>query len=357
MDHFPFAELTGDNYTIGRLHGSRFSAAVRVQLDETLAGALQSGLDRPAALRWADGQLPRIAALAPHWIDELRGLADGAGLSLDEVVALQVRPGSGALPERAASDQVALAEGCTSFAVAGDATADGRPLSGQNRDLVPAYRRRMVVLLLRPIGRTPILMHAVPGELGGVGLNGRGVSVWANSIWAREGRNWQAPPLLRRAMLECGTADEAADRARAMDGPAVGSFLISDAAGRVRNLESLPQGLEVIAQDGGAYAHANHCTAARLLPHEAPATPTPGSRPRQACLEASLATFGPLTVDCLKSLLASHEPRAEPVCRHSHDERVMETAACTIAEPAALRLHISHGPPCEGRWRTYSIDG
>jgi isopenicillin-N N-acyltransferase like protein len=352
MPHFPFTEFAGDDFTIGRLHGQRFADAIRAQLDEALTGAArQAGLDRTAALAWAEDQLPRLAAIGPHWIDELRGLAAGAGISLAEAAALQVRPGSGAMPE-----------GCTSFAVGGDATTDGRPLCGQNRDLVPAYRRRMAVLLLRPTGLAPILMHSVPGELGGVGLNGHGVCVWANSLWAKTGRNWQAPPVLRRAVLECASADEAARRVQSMDGPAVGSFLVSDASGAVRNLEILPQGVAVIAREGGAYVHANHCTAAGLQPHEAPRTPAPGSRQRQACLEAGLAAClssagRPLSVDKLRMLLSDHTSQLEPICRHSTSEKEMETAAATIAEPAARRLHISFGPPCEGNWRTYGIDG
>jgi hypothetical protein len=74
-------------------------------------------------------------------------------------------------------------------------------------------------------------------------------------------------------MLECASADEAADRVRRMDGPAAGSFLIIDAAGRIRNLEILPQALAVIARDGGVFVHANHCLDATVRAHEAAVLP------------------------------------------------------------------------------------
>jgi hypothetical protein len=128
MDHFPLVAFAGTPYEIGRAHGVRFCDAIRSQVAETLAAADKGGgLAREAALGWALEQLPRIEALGPHWIDELRGLAVGAGISLAEAVALQVRPGTGFMPA-----------GCTSFAACGDATSDGKPLAGQNRDLVPA---------------------------------------------------------------------------------------------------------------------------------------------------------------------------------------------------------------------------
>jgi isopenicillin-N N-acyltransferase-like protein len=197
-------------------------------------------------------------------------------------------------------------------------------------------------------------MHAVPGELGGVGINEHGVAVFANSLWAKTGRNWQAPPVTRRALLECASADEAARRACAMDGPAVGSFLVVDAAGRIRNLEILPQALAVIARDRGVFAHANHCLDAATRPHEIEALPAPGSPGRctrmQELLEAAAGRIG---VEDVKRLLADHTGRPEPICRHADGPAEWETAAALIAEPAARALHLSYGPPCEGGFATY----
>jgi isopenicillin-N N-acyltransferase-like protein len=345
MTHYAVAEFAGDDYSLGRQHGQQFAAAVRVQLEETLATAAAGGMPRESALAWSEAQISRIEAIGPHWIDELRGLADGAGILLAEAVALQVRPGSGAMPE-----------GCTSFAACRDATRDGSPLAGQNRDLVPAYRRRMFVARLRPRGRPAVLMHHVPGELGGVGLNAHGVCVLANSLWAASGRTWMAPPILRRAVLECATADEAAGRIRAMDGAAVGNYLIADAGGRIRNVEVLPEAVAVIARDQGVYAHANNCTVRETQPYEAARTPAPGSENRRACMQTLLdRDAGTLTVERAKALLADHTSQPEPICRHADNERQWETAAAAIFEPAAGRMHLSYGPPCEGRFVTIGL--
>jgi isopenicillin-N N-acyltransferase like protein len=201
-----------------------------------------------------------------------------------------------------------------------------------------------------------LLMHSVPGELGGVGINEHGVAVFANSLWAREGRNWQAPPITRRAILECATAEEAVDRVQKMDGPAVGSFLVIDAAGRIRNLEVLPQGLAVIARDRGVFVHANHCLDARVRLHEAERLPSPGSPGRCNRLESLLAAAsGRIDVEAIKGMLADHAGMPEPLCRHAAKASEWETASALIAEPASRTLHLSYGPPCEGRFATYRI--
>jgi isopenicillin-N N-acyltransferase-like protein len=340
---FLFLEFAGDAWDVGRLHGVRMREAIREQLDQTMRQASLCGLSRQDACAWAEEQLARIEALAPHWIDELRGLAHGASISLTEAAALQVRPGSG---EPGA--------GCTSFAVQAAATADGCMRVGQNRDLAPAYLRRMFVGLFRPEGRPAMLMHCVAGELAGVGINELGVCVFANSLWSRSGRTWMAPPLVRRAILECASAEEAAERIAAMPGPAPGNYLVADAAGCVRNLEVLPEGTRVLGCHQGLLAHANNCLSPELAAHEPAALPMPGSAQRQAWLADALAAHrGTIDLALLKTLLADHALQPEALCRHAAHAADWETVSALIAEPATRTLHLSYGPPCKGRWFTY----
>jgi len=129
-----------------------------------MQGAADSGLTAAAALEWTRQQQPAVETIAPHWIDELQGLAHGAGIHFDEALALQLRPGAGGLPE-----------GCTSFAAVGSATTDRQTICGQNRDLGEPYLHRMFLAAFRPTHGPHILMHCVPGEIGGVGLNFKGV--------------------------------------------------------------------------------------------------------------------------------------------------------------------------------------
>jgi isopenicillin-N N-acyltransferase-like protein len=346
MAHFPYLEFSGEPFEIGFAHGRTLRDLIDLQLRETLEAAQKGGgLSREQALAQADAQRSKIADLAPHWLDELRGLAEGAGISFEEAIALQVRPGTGAMPE-----------GCTSFGISGDVTAGGRPLAGQTRDLVPAYRSRMFMILLRPTRGTPILAHSVPGELGGVGINGHGVAVFANSLWGKSGRNWMAPPLLRRAALESASADEAVRKISAMHGPAIGNFLIADQAGHVRNVEILHEGFSLTSCDQGVFVHTNNCLDGRLKACEVEKSPSPGSEGRRVRLDATLRQHvGQLNVTLVKQLLSDHDSQPETICRHARSERDNETTAALIVEPATRRLHISYGPPCEGQFEAYTI--
>lgn len=340
---FPYLEFAGDAWDVGRVHGVRMRESIRVQLDETLRQAAAVGMTRDDACAWAEERLSRIASLAPHWIDELRGLAHGAAISLAEAAVLQVRPGRGE-----------LGAGCTSFAALPEATCEGRMLVGQNRDLVPAYRRRMFVGLFRPEGRPAMLMHCIPGELAGVGINSLGVCVFANSLWSRLGRTWMAPPLVRRAILECATAAEAAGRVAAMPEPAPGNYLVADSAGTVCNLEVIAEGTRTLSCEHGLLTHANNCLSPDLAVHEPVPLPMPGSAQRQAWLAEALAAHRrAIDLELVKKLLSDHSCSPEPLCRHAAHAADWETVSAVIAEPASRTLHLSYGPPCEGRWFTY----
>ncbi len=340
---FPFLKLAGDAWDVGRQHGVRMREQIHEQLDETLRQAAAAGLAKQDACRCAEEQLDKIETLAPHWIDELRGMAHGAGMSLAEAAVLQIRPGRGE-----------LAGGCTSFAALGSETADGRMLVGQNRDLTPAYRRRMFVGLFQQEGRPAMLMHCVPGELAGVGINSLGVCVFANSLWSRSGRTWMAPPLVRRAILECATAQQAAERVAAIPGPATGNYLVADASGSVCNLEVMPEGMRSLSCEQGVLAHANNCLNPELAAFEPPLLPMPGSAQRQAWLGQALAAHrGAIDLELIKRLLADHTVQPEPLCRHAAHAADWETVSALVAEPATRTLHLSFGPPCEGRWFTY----
>ncbi len=309
-----------------------------------MQGAADSGLTSAAALDWTRQQQPAVEAIAPHWIDELQGLAEGAGIRFDEALALQLRPGTGGLPE-----------GCTSFAAVGSATTDGQTIAGQNRDLGEPYLHRMFLAAFRPAHGPHILMHCVPGELGGVGLNSHGVSVFANSLWGKSGRTWMAPPILRRAALESATAQAAVQRIQAMPGPAVGNFLIADTR-HARNLEILAEGVHVTQVNDGAYAHANNCTAAILLPHQATRRPLPHSEGRRVSLQTALDQHaGSIDTEVCRQLLSDESGRPEPVCRPVRSGDPFATIAALIAVPHTQTLHLSYGPSSNNHFTTYRL--
>src|SRR6266511_2929744 len=88
----PVIEVSGDRREIGRQHGE----AARSQIRSSIAFYQQSfkrasGLGWDEILRQAPRWTPIVEAFLPGIGDELRGIAEGAGIKYEEVLALNAR--------------------------------------------------------------------------------------------------------------------------------------------------------------------------------------------------------------------------------------------------------------------------
>src|SRR4029077_10297767 len=118
--------------------------------------------------------LPLIENLNAAYVKEIRGLADGAGLSFEEALLCQAR----------AEASQTWEGGCTAFALAREATADGHVLAGQNQDLEPEYSDSAILLKVTPNdGRPRALMFTFAGQLGYSGMNQFGVATFTNALY------------------------------------------------------------------------------------------------------------------------------------------------------------------------------
>src|SRR5580693_10390690 len=88
----PRIRVEGTHYERGLQYGAQARAQVHlsVQAYERVF-AHYAGWDWPAVRRAAAAFEAPIAAFRPAYLDEMRGIADGAGLDLADVLAINVR--------------------------------------------------------------------------------------------------------------------------------------------------------------------------------------------------------------------------------------------------------------------------
>ena len=85
---FPLVEVCGSSYEMGYQHGAQVAGLVRRYI-----GWIEQA-DWPAAdvlSRNALAFLPILQAFSPAFVEEVRGLADGAGISFEQALLCQVR--------------------------------------------------------------------------------------------------------------------------------------------------------------------------------------------------------------------------------------------------------------------------
>jgi predicted choloylglycine hydrolase len=290
--------------------------------------------------------LPAMEAFAPHLIEEIRGIADGARLSFAEVLLVNVRA--------EAMGSLASETLCTSFAVGREATADGTVLAGQNLDQHPANRDLMIVLHAEPNQGPAILMCSFAGLVGYPGINSQGVSFFQNALSTHAWRRgWMPHYLLKRVLLEQDDVRGCLAAAGEACVCSSANYVLTDRSGLLCDFELTPLRMAVLEAGCGIVVHTNHFLSPTLVQEEALLSTIPDSARRQPRMEALLSQrFGQITVDDLKTALADHQDWPTSICRHADH---VQTIASLIAEPDQGRLHVAAGNACTTDFVTYSL--
>ncbi|HET7768580.1 MAG TPA: C45 family peptidase [Chloroflexota bacterium] len=252
-------------------------------------------------------------------------------------------------------------EGCTSFAVSGEACLDGAPIAGQTKDVGIAAAGRFIALRLRITGGPTILVLAYPGEVLGLGMWSTGMALFRNALMstggAARGLSMEQWGLLALAGDSIGDAVEMAER-HGIAG--AGSHLIMDRTGASCSVEYNEGGVGVVPARGGISTHGNHPEAERTRPFEDltwDESERENSRYRMHGLWGLLdRERGRLTAQRAVQLLGDHTYYPQGICRHwIAGEPESETVSAAVVEPSKGRLHVVRGQPCSNWPVTYSF--
>ncbi len=349
---FPVVDAAGTPFEIGAAIGSMTQGRIRAGLErrrkwfeDLKAFALA---DRAARI---DPFASALGARFPEVLAEIQGMAQGAGLSLDDLLVLNLQCELGALKAEAAS-----CDACSTLHL----VHGGRALLLHNEDGDDAYRDLMAILRLRPEGRPAITAFAYPGVVPGCvpAMNGAGVVQTTNFIGAAGARPGVPRYAVGRATLAARTLDEAIAVARAPD--AAFSFhlnLGSLTEKRLVAVDVAPGGVFDSRGTDGLFLQTNHF----VLPGTRD-LPQPDNRPggssdsRYRVLERAMGGLPPapeITADHLLKLLSSHEAVEQPFspCRHPRGDIRGRTLGTAIFDLSAGSFTLYEGNPCESRRR------
>lgn len=338
---FPLIEVAGSAYAMGYQHGAQAADLVQRYL---LWIERLTGLTRDLLCRNAMTFLPAIQALSPALVEEMRGLAMGAGISFEEAVLCQARAEAGRLAEG----------GCTAFALTGAATMDGQPLAGQNQDLEAEYANVAILLRVKPNdGRPAALMFTFAGQLGYAGMNEHGVAHFANALYDFRWTPGIPHYPLKRVLLEQRNVAACIDLLGRHPACSAANVLLCDGVGAIGDAEVRPEGVARFQDDHADWlVHANHYLTPQFAAHES--NSLPDSCPRLARMrELIRQQWGRITVETMQKILADHAGDPGGICRHG--ERNMHSISGYVAEPAKRLLHVRRGHGCLGTWTSYEV--
>lgn len=335
---------------LGRTVGERVGRTVAAYM--TLFER-RAGLARERVLAEAERFIPAIASYAPDLLEEMRGIAAGAGHDLREIVAINARTelmyGLPARPE------------CTSIAVAPQASADGHVRVAQNWDWYAALAGTTVLWVARRDDGPDVLTFAEAGLVGKIGVNAAGLALCVNLLTSDSDNPGPAVPMhviLRHVLDQAGSVEEAIALIAAAPRCTSCNHLLADRAGSIADVEATPAGQSVLRSRDGVLTHTNHCADARLfardrLAREYPETIARGAR------AAALATERPIDEAGLRTILSDHATAPDAICRHVREELPAEereeSVASLIIDLTAGAIDLADGPPCAHPYRHLSI--
>ena len=361
---FPVIETSGVARERGRIHG----AAARARVERSIATYARlfayCGIDWREAQERGAAHLDAIAGLDGELLEEIIGIAEGSGRSLNEILALNARteilPPSGPAersPRWQAVDDANRAAGvpdwgeCTAIAVPPAASATGGTLLAQNWDWFGAQRDALVVLRVRETDGSSCMTLTEAGMLAKIGLNDRGLGVCLNILRSTTDGSRPGVPVhpLLRALLKCGDLEEAIALASRFSFGASSNVLCADAAGGAANLEFSPLGLQPMRGEGAVLCHTNHFLSPGGGPGEAALAPSPSSEPRLARARTLVAAQPSIGVADLKRMLRDESEGYLSICRRPdpalEPEVRLESVASVIMELGERRMHIAPDIP------------
>lgn len=201
-----------------------------------------------------------LQATCPRYLEEIEGLAAGAGVPFLSVLALNVRTeitfGLFTSPTHA-SHIDPPSDGCTALGLY-DASS-GRSFLAQNWDWQPAQQPNLIVCHVSQPDFPDIAMVTEAGIIGKIGFNAAGVGCCLNAIRARGVDATKLPVhFALRTVLESGSREEAIATLKKVGVAGSGHILVADTSGST-GLECTPVGIKEIAMDEkGRVFHTNH---------------------------------------------------------------------------------------------------
>jgi isopenicillin-N N-acyltransferase-like protein len=353
---YPIVAVSGSARERGRQHGEQARDRVARSID-IYRPAFEAGpkLQWSEVLERAKGFSRQIEAADPAILDEMHGIADGAGFRPEEIVAINCR--TEILFGRNAP--AAPAHECTTIAVGPNASRDRTTILAKNWDWKAACMESVIVLQARQDDGPDFVMVVEAGMVGRDGFNEHGIAVCGNLLRSTlDGSRAGVPvPLIRRRVLNSRRLDDALGAIMRAERAASTNYIVAHESGVIINFEASPAQVYPIYPEAGLLTHSNHFTATAALVQSIGCDVGPDSLYRiQRARDLLEQKIGDITVEDVQFALRDHAGYPRSVCRHTDDTRDGSASIASIVIDLGARImHVASGPPCENEYQAVGL--
>ena len=229
---------------------------------------------------------------------------------------------------------------CTALYFADDA------ILGQNWDWVRALEDLAVLVTWDLPNGHQVLSFTEPGMLGKIGFNDRGLGVCLNIMFARHALDGLPVHVLIRALLDCGTIEQARAVLKRSGFGKSSHLLVADDQGNACSTEFVGNESFEVQPVDGVLLHTNHCIAAAAESRTA-IIPTTAERLSKGASWLDRTTQRDLAT--MRTILLDDSQGAVSINGSYHPEALLDgqdvgTCATILMDLKARTMHIKRGP-------------
>lgn len=336
-DIIPFVEAKGTNYDIGVAIGESLREKL-IQHSENVH-EIFSKISQEKKKHMIALTKYLIHGHFPRYFKELKGMADAANLSIEDIVLM----GS----EETIFNQ--CKEKCSTFAF----SCKGRSFLAHNEDWAPGYEDMLYIVKAKPDEGNAFLSLSYIGSLGGtsVALSSAGIAFSGNSILTGYNQPGIPKSIILRGQIDATTLKEFEKLATYVPRAIPNHSMAIDCEGKIISVEvALDKQRESYFE--GYFAHTNHPIFEGISHLEKEECKNSKERLRNI---NDLFSKDIISRKNIEMLLKSHGQGG--LCRHaaSDDYNDVQTIASVIVDVKKGQMMIAKGNPCSAKYRKYKL--
>lgn len=357
---FPCIDISGTPYEIGYAHGKNYQNQVLHSI-ETYKIMFRDYSE----LSWEEGKeiakryINPIKKYNSDYIDEMQGVADGAGVEFEDILALNSRS---EIVLQSGKNIEAQLDGCTSIGISPIKNDKNHTIVAHNWDWKATQKEAMVMMNIKQDnGKPTIHLITEAGIIGKTGFNSEGISLYLNALSVDDNPDGIPLHIAMRGILDSSTLSGAISAATKTQLGCCANFLIGHKSGEIIDIEISNNDFDILFPDNGYIVHTNHFVSPRLPKGDYIDTmrmKMPDTYLRYNRSKNILASMGShIYIDEIKQLLSNHIDMPNSICRHADQDLEeglrMETVFSIIINLTTNEMYFAPGNPCEEEYRHY----
>jgi isopenicillin-N N-acyltransferase-like protein len=354
---FPELEVSGTPFECGTQQGEQLRDDVHHVVKYTLS--LLNKTTREAALRHAHKHLPFVEEYSPEVAAEMRGIAEGAGCAIDEILLVSLHEELSGFPSGSTSGR-----GCTTLAATGMATRAGESYLCQTWDIAPDLCRnaRPHVIIAERANAPDTLSFVYPGMVAGAGLNLAGIGISWNSVPRLSIRPGVPTYVIIAEVLRQPSIGEALAAIFRAERAGCFNFMLADET-EIYSIEATPDEVGIL-YSGRTLGHANHYVSEPLKGRQdlakegrrhAASSIVRHYRVNRLLEEAD----GRIDLEACQRILQDHVNYPQSICRHIVPELDQRKSSATCASwvilPGKKEWWVTRGTACDNPFVQYGF--